>query len=127
INMPADGPLESVQVFGHKTHHSSFPVQEGDVLIRVNGRPEERVEPATLQNKLLEPVLRSVAPHRSTPAMSTALLAYYQKDVDEASEKEIQDILIQYDKSPLCYQHQRCAMKGAMGPRGDATNQGYRA
>lgn len=95
--MPADGPLESVQVFGRKTHHSSFPVQEGDVLIRVNGRPEERVEPATLQNKLLEPVLRSVAPHRSTPAMSTALLAYYQKDVDEASEKEIQDILIQYD------------------------------
>uniref|UniRef100_A0A3P8NYU9 PDZ domain-containing protein n=1 Tax=Astatotilapia calliptera TaxID=8154 RepID=A0A3P8NYU9_ASTCA len=57
--MPADGPLESVQVFGRKTHHSSFPVQEGDVLIRVNGRPEERVEPATLQNKLLEPVLRS--------------------------------------------------------------------
>lgn len=38
-----------------------------------------------------------MAPHRSTPAMSTALLAYYQKDVDEASEKEIQDILIQYD------------------------------
>lgn len=29
--------------------------------------------------------------------MSTALLAYYQKDVDGASEKEIQDILIQYD------------------------------
>lgn len=94
--MPADGPLESVQVFGRKTHHSSFPVQEGDVLIRVNGRP------ATLQNKLLEPVLRSGgAWHRTDlhhpPAMSIALLAYYQKDVDEASEKEIQDILIQYD------------------------------
>lgn len=33
-NMPADGPLESVQVFGRKTHHSSFPVQEG-------GRPDQ--------------------------------------------------------------------------------------
>lgn len=76
--------------------------RRGDVLIKVNGRPEERVEPATLQNKLLEPVLRSGgAWHRTDlhhpPAMSTALLAYYRKDVDEASEKEIQDILIQYD------------------------------
>lgn len=92
--MPADGPLESVQVFGRKTHHSSFPVQEGDFLIRVNGRAcyaPEQASGASAAERW------SVAPHRSTPAMSTALLAYYQKDVDEASEKEIQDILIQYD------------------------------
>lgn len=53
--------------------------------MEVNGRPEERVEPATLW--------WSVASHRSTRPQP----CLHQKDVDEASETEIQEILIQYD------------------------------
>ena len=34
-------------------------------------------------------------------AISKSLVAYYQKYVDEASKKEIKDILISYDRSLL--------------------------
>uniref|UniRef100_UPI003AAEDFDF small ribosomal subunit protein uS9 isoform X2 n=1 Tax=Centroberyx gerrardi TaxID=166262 RepID=UPI003AAEDFDF len=56
--MPAKGPLQSVQVFGRKkTATAVAHCKRGNGLIKVNGRPLEMVEPATLQYKLLEPVL----------------------------------------------------------------------
>ncbi|XP_037615937.1 40S ribosomal protein S16 isoform X1 [Sebastes umbrosus] len=56
--MPAKGPLQSVQVFGRKkTATAVAHCKRGNGLIKVNGRPLDMVEPATLQYKLLEPVL----------------------------------------------------------------------
>nr|ACO13777.1 40S ribosomal protein S16 [Esox lucius] len=56
--MPAKGPLQSVQVFGRKkTATAVAHCKRGNGLIEVNGRPLEMIEPATLQYKLLEPVL----------------------------------------------------------------------
>ncbi|XP_056280832.1 40S ribosomal protein S16 isoform X1 [Pseudoliparis swirei] len=56
--MPAKGPLQSVQVFGRKkTATAVAHCKRGNGLIKVNGRPLDMIEPATLQYKLLEPVL----------------------------------------------------------------------
>ncbi|XP_068573339.1 small ribosomal subunit protein uS9 isoform X1 [Cebidichthys violaceus] len=56
--MPAKGPLQSVQVFGRKKTATAVAYcKRGNGLIKVNGRPLDMVEPATLQYKLLEPVL----------------------------------------------------------------------
>ncbi|KAF6736666.1 40S ribosomal protein S16 [Oryzias melastigma] len=47
--MPAKGPLQSVQVFGRKkTATAVAHCKRGNGLIKVNGRPLEMVEPATL-------------------------------------------------------------------------------
>ena len=55
--------------------------------------------------------------HRQT--LSKSLVAYYQKYVDEASKKEIKDILASYDKSLLVADPRRCEAKkfGGPGPR----------
>lgn len=49
-------------------------------------------------------------------AISKALVAYYQKYVDEASKKEIKDILIQYDRTLLVADPRRCESKKFGGP-----------
>uniref|UniRef100_A0A8C5CIG5 Small ribosomal subunit protein uS9 n=1 Tax=Gadus morhua TaxID=8049 RepID=A0A8C5CIG5_GADMO len=119
--MVAKGPLQSVQVFGRKkTATAVAHCKRGNGLIKVNGRPLEMIEPATLQYKLLEPLLllgkerfagvdirvrvkgggHVAQIYAIRQAISKALVAYYQKYVDEASKKEIKDILIQYDGDP---------------------------
>ncbi|TNN61291.1 40S ribosomal protein S16 [Liparis tanakae] len=99
--MPAKGPLQSVQVFGRKkTATAVAHCKRGNGLIKVNGRPLDMIEPATLQYK----------------AISKSLVAYYQKYVDEASKKEIKDILIQYDRTLLVADPRRCESKKFGGP-----------
>merc|ERR1712243_546542 len=49
-------------------------------------------------------------------AISKALIAYYQKFVDEQSKKEIRDILIAYDRSLLVADPRRCEPKKFGGP-----------
>ncbi|KAJ0172731.1 hypothetical protein K1T71_011870 [Dendrolimus kikuchii] len=49
-------------------------------------------------------------------AISKALIAFYQKYVDEASKKEIKDILVQYDRSLLVADPRRCEPKKFGGP-----------
>jgi small subunit ribosomal protein S16e len=49
-------------------------------------------------------------------AISKALVAYYQKYIDEASKKEIKDILIQYDRTLLVSDPRRCEPKKFGGP-----------
>uniref|UniRef100_A0AAY4DCF3 Small ribosomal subunit protein uS9 n=1 Tax=Denticeps clupeoides TaxID=299321 RepID=A0AAY4DCF3_9TELE len=164
--MPAKGPLQSVQVFGRKkTATAVAHCKRGNGLIKVNGRPLEMVEPATLQYKLLEPVLllgkdrfagvdirvrvkgggHVAQIYAIRQAISKSLVAYYQKcklslafchvticffsfffndflikmsyaDVDEASKKEIKDILIQYDRTLLVADPRRCESKKFGGP-----------
>uniref|UniRef100_A0A2K6B9A0 Small ribosomal subunit protein uS9 n=1 Tax=Macaca nemestrina TaxID=9545 RepID=A0A2K6B9A0_MACNE len=49
-------------------------------------------------------------------SISKALVAYYQKYVDEASKEEIKDILIQYDETLLVADPRRCESKKFGGP-----------
>uniref|UniRef100_A0A2K5Z161 Small ribosomal subunit protein uS9 n=1 Tax=Mandrillus leucophaeus TaxID=9568 RepID=A0A2K5Z161_MANLE len=49
-------------------------------------------------------------------SISKALVAYYQKYVDEASKEEIKDILIQYDQTLLVADPRRYESKKFGGP-----------
>ncbi|KAF5307306.1 hypothetical protein FQR65_LT07022 [Abscondita terminalis] len=116
--------------------NSSRLLQTRQRNLRVNGRPLERVEPKMLQDKLQEPILLlgkekfaavdirvrvNGGGHVSQvyairQAISKALVAYYQKYVDEASKKELKDILIQYDRTLLVADPRRCEPKKFGGP-----------
>uniref|UniRef100_A0A665VAX6 Small ribosomal subunit protein uS9 n=1 Tax=Echeneis naucrates TaxID=173247 RepID=A0A665VAX6_ECHNA len=134
--MPAKGPLQSVQVFGRKkTATAVAHCKRGNGLIKVNGRPLEMVEPATLQYKLLEPVLllgkerfagvdirvRVKGGGHVAQIYGKQTLVFSSSDysffyVDEASKKEIKDILIQYDRTLLVADPRRCESKKFGGP-----------
>ncbi|XP_069346886.1 small ribosomal subunit protein uS9-like isoform X1 [Eulemur rufifrons] len=135
--MPSKGPLQPVQVSGCKKPATAVVhCRRGNGLIKVNGRPLEMIELCTLQYKLLEPVLllskeqfagvdsrvhvkggghlaQIYAIHQS---IYKALVSYYQKYMDEASKKEIKDILIQYDQTLLLADSGRCESKKFGGP-----------
>uniref|UniRef100_A0A2K6PM03 Small ribosomal subunit protein uS9 n=1 Tax=Rhinopithecus roxellana TaxID=61622 RepID=A0A2K6PM03_RHIRO len=94
---------------GKKTATAVVHCKRGSVLIKVNGRPLEMIEPRTLQYKLLEPVLLlgkerfadvdirvhvkgggHVAQIYAIPqSISKALVAYYQKYNCEKKKKRI--------------------------------------
>ncbi|KAJ6808768.1 putative 40S ribosomal protein S16 [Iris pallida] len=114
--MASAPPKESVQCFGRKknavTHY-----KRGRDLIKVNGSPIELVKPEILCYKAFEPVLLlgrhrfagvdmrirvSGGGHTSQiyairQSIAKALVAFYQKYVDEQSKQEIKDILLRYD------------------------------
>ncbi|KRT78960.1 hypothetical protein AMK59_8589, partial [Oryctes borbonicus] len=110
--------------------------KRGRGILRVNGRPLSQIEPKMLQDKLNEPILLlgqdkfaavdirvrvNGGGHVSQiyairQAISKALVAYYQKYVDEASKKELKDILIQYDRTLLVADPRRCEPKKFGGP-----------
>uniref|UniRef100_A0A8C3VMQ7 Small ribosomal subunit protein uS9 n=1 Tax=Catagonus wagneri TaxID=51154 RepID=A0A8C3VMQ7_9CETA len=114
------GPLQSVQVFGRKK-----TAMAGAHWKRSNGLI-----------KLLEPVLLLgterfaavdicvrvkgggdlVQIYSICHSISKALVAYYQKYVDEASKKRIKDILIQYGRTLLVADPLRCESKKSGGP-----------
>ena len=52
-------------------------------------------------------------------AIAKGIVAFYQKFVDEASKKEIKDILISYDRTLLVADPRRCEPKkfGGVGAR----------
>eukprot|EP00817_Percolomonadidae_sp_ATCC50343_P007344 CAMPEP_0117423538 /NCGR_PEP_ID=MMETSP0758-20121206/4135_1 /TAXON_ID=63605 /ORGANISM="Percolomonas cosmopolitus, Strain AE-1 (ATCC 50343)" /LENGTH=141 /DNA_ID=CAMNT_0005206773 /DNA_START=31 /DNA_END=456 /DNA_ORIENTATION=- len=111
-----------VQTFGRKK--SSIAVaqcQKGKGLMKVNGVPIELIQPQILQYKLFEPILllgkdkyaqvdirirvrgggQVSQIYAIRQAISKALVAYYQKYVDEAQKSELKDILMRYDRSLL--------------------------
>lgn len=49
-------------------------------------------------------------------AIAKGIVAYYQKFVDEASKREIKDILVQYDRTLLVADPRRCEPKKFGGP-----------
>ncbi|XP_028141290.1 40S ribosomal protein S16 [Diabrotica virgifera virgifera] len=134
---PKRDPIHSVQVFGRKKSATAVAYcKRGRGVLRVNGRPLSQVEPKMLQDKLQEPILLlgkdkfsavdirvrvNGGGHVSQiyairQAISKALVAYYQKYVDEASKKELKDILIQYDRTLLVADPRRCEPKKFGGP-----------
>merc|ERR1712053_18124 len=133
----AKEPVQSVQVFGRKKTATAVAYcKRGQGIVRVNGKPLEQIEPKPLQFKLQEPILllgkdrfsevdirirvkgggRISQIYAIRQALSKALVAYYQKYVDEQSKKEIKDILVQYDRSLLVADPRRCEPKKFGGP-----------
>ncbi|XP_065883676.1 small ribosomal subunit protein uS9-like [Dysidea avara] len=127
----------SVQVFGRKkTATAVAHCKQGNGLIKVNGKPLHLVQPSTLRYKLEEPLLllgrerfegvdirvrvrgggQVSQIYAIRQAISKSLVAYYQKFVDEASKKEIKDILTQFDRTLLVADPRRCEPKKFGGP-----------
>merc|ERR1712168_921942 len=139
VNVPS-----SVQVFGRKKTSTAVAFcKRGNGLIKVNGRPLDLVEPVTLRMKIQEPVMiigkerfsaidirvsvngggQVAQMYATRQAISKAIVAYYQKFVDEASKKEIKDLLVQYDRSLLVADPRRCEPKKFGGPSARARYQ----
>jgi len=130
-------PINAVQVFGRKKTATAVAYcKRGRGLLRVNGRPLDQIEPKVLQYKLQEPILllgkekfagvdirirvsgggHVAQIYAIRQAVSRALVSYYQKYVDEASRKELKDILTQYDRTLLVADPRRCEPKKFGGP-----------
>ena len=128
---------QSVQVFGRKKTATAVAFcKRGNGMIKVNGRPLHLVEPVTLRMKVQEPVLllgkerfagidirvrvrgggQIAQLYAVRQAISKAIVAYYQKFVDESSKKEIKSLLVQYDRSLLVADPRRCEAKKFGGP-----------
>ncbi|KAH8549162.1 40S ribosomal protein S16 [Umbelopsis sp. PMI_123] len=129
--------MESVQTFGRKkTATAVAHCKRGKGLIRVNGSPLELLEPEIMKFKVYEVVLLlgqerfnnidirirvNGGGHVSQiyairQALAKAVVAFNQKFVDEASKKEIKEILVQYDRTLLVADPRRCEPKKFGGP-----------
>merc|ERR1712037_232615 len=128
---------QCVQVYGRKkTAIAVAHRKAGQGLIKVNGKPLDLIEPKALQFKLQEPTLiigkerfagidirvrvkgggRVAQVYAIRQAVSRAVVAYYQKYVDEQSKQEIKDLLISYDRSLLVSDPRRKESKKFGGP-----------
>ncbi|KAJ6819636.1 putative 40S ribosomal protein S16 [Iris pallida] len=137
--MATPAPKESVQCFGRKKNAVAVThCKRGRGLIKVNGSPIELVKPEILRYKAFEPVLLlgrhrfagvdmrirvSGGGHTSQiyairQSIAKALVAFYQKYVDEQSKQEIKNVLA-YDRTLLVADPRRCEPKkfGGRGAR----------
>jgi len=113
--------------------------KRGKGIVKLNGTPIELIEPETLRYKVAEPVLllgkarlanldirirvkgggHVAQCYAIRQALAKSVVAYYQKYVDEATKKEIKDILLAYDRTLLVADPRRCEPKkfGGRGAR----------
>ncbi|XP_071726198.1 small ribosomal subunit protein uS9-like [Rutidosis leptorrhynchoides] len=138
--MATAAPPNSVQCFGRKkTAVAVTHCKAGRGLIKINGVPIEHVQPEILRYKAFEPILllgrhkfagvdmrirvkgggHTSQIYAIRQSISKALVAYYQKFVDEEQKKEIKDILVRYDRTLLVADPRRCEPKkfGGRGAR----------
>merc|ERR1719410_3017325 len=131
---------EKVQCFGRKkTAVAVALVRNGVGQVRVNGCPLHTVKPDILRVKVYEPLLllgKEVTDkvdikirvkgggytsqiYAMRQAIAKGIVAYYQKYIDEASKKEIKDILMAYDRQLIVADPRRCEPKkfGGRGAR----------
>ena len=129
--------MEAVQTFGRKrTATAVAHCKRGKGHIRINGTPLHLVEPEILRFKVYEPILLLGEDRFSKvdirvrvkggghvsqiyairQAMAKAIVAYYQKFVDEQSKREIKDVLVRYDRTLLVADPRRCEPKKFGGP-----------
>ena len=131
---------QSVQCFGRKkTAVAVCHCKRGKGLVKLNGKPLELVQPEILKYKAFEPLMLlgkekfsgldlrcrvKGGGHVSQiyavrQAIAKAIVAYYQKYVDEATKKEIKDLLLEYDRTLLVADPRRCEPKkfGGRGAR----------
>eukprot|EP01006_Ploeotia_vitrea_P048783 TRINITY_DN67269_c9_g8_i2.p1 TRINITY_DN67269_c9_g8~~TRINITY_DN67269_c9_g8_i2.p1 ORF type:complete len:171 (+),score=55.30 TRINITY_DN67269_c9_g8_i2:179-691(+) len=110
---------------------------------QVNGSPIEDVQPATIRIKVLEPIYLlgvqrfsqvdirvrvkgggyTAQIYAIRQAIAKAIVAFYQKYVDEAAKQEIQDILLSFDRTLLVADPRRCEPKKFGGPSARARYQ----
>mmetsp|Transcript_3537 Transcript_3537/g.4040 ORF Transcript_3537/g.4040 Transcript_3537/m.4040 type:complete len:146 (+) Transcript_3537:203-640(+) len=123
---------DSVQTFGKKKTAIAVALcKRGRGLIKINGCPIDLVEPEILRVKCYEPVLLlgssrfsevdirikvkgggyTAQVYAIRQALAKALVAFYQKYVDEQSKREIKEILLSYDRSLLVADPRRCEPK----------------
>ena len=128
---------KSVQVFGKKNKAIAVALcTEGVGMIKVNSSPLETIEPQILRYKVYEPLLilgkdkysmmdirvkvrgggQVSRIYAVRQAISKAIVAYYQKFVDEAAKNEIKQTLIEYDRSLLVTDPRRAEPKKFGGP-----------
>ena len=132
--------MKSVQVFGRKRTATAVAYcKEGSGLIKLNGTPLEKLASETLKAKLLEP-LQIIGEDKLShldirlrvhggghvsqiyairQAVAKAVVAYYQKYVDEQAKDEIKKLLLGYDRTLLVADPRRMEPKkfGGQGAR----------
>ena len=131
---------KQVRSFGRKKNATAVAlVQEGQGIVRVNGRPLNLIEPESMRIKVAEPIfivggnkfrelsvrirvkgsgsMAQVLAVRQ--ALAKGLIAYYQKYKDETSKRELKDLFLQYDKMLIVSDSRRCEPKtfGGKGAR----------
>ncbi|KAJ3089244.1 40S ribosomal protein S16 [Physocladia obscura] len=132
--------VEAVQTYGRKKTATAVAFcKKGSGLIKLNGSPLDLVQPEILKLKVYEPVLILGADkfagvdirirvqgggatsqiYAIRQAIAKAIVAYYQKYVDEASKREIKATLIAYDRTLLVADPRRMEPKkfGGQGAR----------
>ncbi|KAJ3023092.1 UNVERIFIED_CONTAM: 40S ribosomal protein S16 [Siphonaria sp. JEL0065] len=132
--------VQAVQTYGRKKTATAVAyAKQGSGLIKINGSPLELVQPEILKLKVYEPVLILGADkfkdidirirvsgggatsqiYAIRQALAKAVVAYYQKYVDEASKRELKTILTTYDRTLLVADPRRCEPKkfGGKGAR----------
>ena len=132
--------LKQVRTFGKKKNATAVAlVQEGTGVLRVNGKPINLIEPASMRLKVYEPVFilganrfkdlairvrvrggGSMAQVMAVrQAIAKGIIAYAQRFSDESSKRELKDLLLQYDKALLTSDQRRCEPKkfGGKGAR----------
>ncbi|CAA18411.1 40S ribosomal protein S16-A [Schizosaccharomyces pombe] len=132
--------MQSVQCFGKKGNATAVAhCKVGKGLIKVNGAPLSLVQPEILRMKVYEPILVAGADkfagvdirvrvsggghvsqiYAIRQAISKAIVAYYQKFVDEHSKAELKKALITYDRTLLVADPRRMEPKkfGGHGAR----------
>merc|ERR1712203_1176938 len=123
---------ERVQCFGRKkTAVAVAAVRTWGGLVRVNGCPLHTVKPDILRVKVYEPLLLlgkercgkvdirlrvkgggfTSQIYAMRQAVAKGIVAYYQKFIDEASKKEIKDVLMAYDRQLIVADPRRCEPK----------------
>jgi len=127
---------EQVQCFGRKKHAVAVAiVRTGTGQLKINGTPIDLVQPSVLRLKVYEHLLLlgrerfnganlkvdirvrtkgggyTSQVYAIRQAIAKGIVAYYQKYIDEASKKEIKDILMSYDRSLIVADPRRCEPK----------------
>lgn len=122
-----------MQCFGRKkTAVAVAMVRSGKGNVRVNGCPIHTVKPDVLRIKVYEPLLLigkdrwmdkidirirvkgggyTAQIYAMRQAIAKGIVAYYQKYIDEATKKEVKDILMAYDRSLIVADPRRCEPK----------------
>ncbi|KAJ3195704.1 40S ribosomal protein S16 [Irineochytrium annulatum] len=135
--MASTTPIEAVQTYGRKKTATAVAYcKRGTGLIKINGSPIELFEPEIIRMKIYEPLLiigkdrfaqvdirvrvkgggATSQIYAIRQAIAKAIVAFYQKFVDEASKKEIKDLLVSYDRTLLVADPRRCEPKKFGGP-----------
>jgi len=135
---------DSVQVFGRKKNSTAVAFcKKGKGIVKVNGAPIVHINPEGVRYKALEPLLLLGQARFANvdirvrvrgggyvsqiyairQAIAKSLVAFHQKFVDEASKKEIKDILTTYDRTLLVADPRRREPKKFGGPSARARKQ----